>query len=73
MYFNNISGKTTLINWLKPKKNAMFQEVTPTVGFNVEMFTKNNINFTIFDMSGQSNYRDLWIEYCKNSDVRDYI
>ena len=28
-------------------------EVTPTVGFQVEELRKNNINFTIFDMSGQ--------------------
>jgi ADP-ribosylation factor-like protein 6 len=27
--------------------------VTPTVGFQVEELRKNNINFTIFDMSGQ--------------------
>lgn len=28
-------------------------EVTPTVGFQVEELKKNNINFTMFDMSGQ--------------------
>ena len=28
-------------------------EVTPTVGFQVDEFKKNNINFTVFDMSGQ--------------------
>ena len=64
------SGKTTLINHLKPKKvcitvyvyisyvkgdviQASTFEVTPTVGFQVEELRKNNINFTIFDMSGQ--------------------
>ncbi len=37
---------------MKPKKNFNIKEVVATVGFNVELFTKNNINFTIFDMSG---------------------
>lgn len=54
------SGKSTLINWIKPKKNAKINLITPTVGYNIEQFEKNNIDFTIFDMSGQSRYRDMW-------------
>lgn len=81
------SGKTTLINHLRPRKvravravrvcavcarvccplmrataaltaslrlwqGAAF-EVTPTVGFNVEGFTKGRLRITCFDMSGQ--------------------
>lgn len=46
------SGKTTLVNHLKPKKSQS-REVVPTIGFQVEEFTKANLNFTIFDMSGQ--------------------
>ena len=38
-------------------------EVTPTVGFQVEEFKKNNLNFTVYDMSGQSRYRSLWEHY----------
>jgi len=53
------SGKTTIINHLKPKKQQS-QEITPTVGFSVEHFSKNNIAFTVFDMSGQSKYRGIW-------------
>ncbi len=59
------SGKTTIINWLKPKKTAT-QEVVPTVGFQVEEFTKANISFTVFDMSGQGRYRKLWEHYYKD-------
>lgn len=45
------SGKSTLINFLKPK--AMQQsELAATVGFKVENFKKGSINFTVFDMSG---------------------
>lgn len=57
-------GKTTLINHIKPKK-ASTNEVTPTVGFQVEEFSKRNLNFTIFDMSGQARYRELWTHYYK--------
>lgn len=46
------SGKTTLVNHLKPKKSQS-REVVPTIGFQVEEFTKANLNFTVFDMSGQ--------------------
>ena len=46
------SGKSTIINVLKPKK-AVVNEVVPTVGFSVEEFAKNNLSFTVFDMSGQ--------------------
>ena len=35
----------------------------PTVGFAVEQFAKDNINFTVFDMSGQGRYRNLWEHY----------
>lgn len=38
-------------------------ETTPTVGFQMEQFTRNNLKFTIFDMSGQSRYRNLWEVY----------
>uniref|UniRef100_K3XBX6 ADP-ribosylation factor-like protein 6 n=1 Tax=Globisporangium ultimum (strain ATCC 200006 / CBS 805.95 / DAOM BR144) TaxID=431595 RepID=K3XBX6_GLOUD len=47
------SGKTTLVNHLKPKKSQA-REVVPTIGFQVEEFTKANLNFTVFDMSGQA-------------------
>jgi len=59
------SGKTTIISHLKPKK-AIAADIVPTVGFNVEEFEKNNISFTIFDMSGQGRYRNLWEHYYKD-------
>ena len=56
------SGKTTIINYLKPNK-AKTIEITPTVGFSVEEFKKNNMTFTVFDMSGAGRYRSLWEHY----------
>jgi len=58
------SGKSTIIAWLKPKK-AVQPEVVPTVGFSVEEFNKNGLAFTVFDMSGQGRYRNLWEHYYK--------
>ena len=40
-------------------------DVVPTVGFAVEEFTKNGLSFTVFDMSGQGRYRNLWEHYYK--------
>jgi hypothetical protein len=35
-------------------------EVTPTIGLQVEEFAKGNLNFTVYDMSGQVRvYLDL--------------
>eukprot|EP00128_Syssomonas_multiformis_P002016 Colp12_sorted_trinity150504_noHs@1161 len=56
------SGKTTIINQLKPEK-ATVQDIVPTIGFSVEQFTSNALSFTVFDMSGQGRYRNLWEHY----------
>mmetsp|Transcript_10121 Transcript_10121/g.21335 ORF Transcript_10121/g.21335 Transcript_10121/m.21335 type:complete len:203 (-) Transcript_10121:334-942(-) len=66
------SGKTTIINHIKPKQ-LQSNEVTPTVGFSVEEFAKDNIHFTIFDMSGQSRYRELWEHYYRDVQAIVYV
>mmetsp|Transcript_39610 Transcript_39610/g.62911 ORF Transcript_39610/g.62911 Transcript_39610/m.62911 type:complete len:187 (-) Transcript_39610:129-689(-) len=55
------SGKTTVLNALKPKKASL--DTVPTVGFATEEFQKHGVNFCAFDMSGQSRYRNLWEHY----------
>ncbi|CAK9061401.1 unnamed protein product [Durusdinium trenchii] len=55
------SGKTTVLNALKPKKASL--ETVPTVGFSTEEFQKHGVNFSAIDMSGQSRYRNLWEHY----------
>ncbi|KAM3862241.1 ADP-ribosylation factor-like protein 6 [Diretmus argenteus] len=73
------SGKTTIINHLKPAivsplseewkhvSQAQTQEIVPTIGFNIEKFKSSSLYFTVFDMSGQSRYRNLWEHYYKDS------
>ncbi|XP_060910142.1 ADP-ribosylation factor-like protein 6 isoform X3 [Labrus mixtus] len=60
------SGKTTIINQLKPA-NTPAQEIVPTIGFNIEKFKSSSLSFTVFDMSGQGRYRNLWEHYYKES------
>ena len=60
------SGKSTLVNALRPKKES----IAPTVGFNCEKFDFHGVQFQAFDMSGQGKYRDLWDHHFKDCDVR---
>eukprot|EP01064_Diplonema_japonicum_P037105 TRINITY_DN8614_c0_g1_i4.p1 TRINITY_DN8614_c0_g1~~TRINITY_DN8614_c0_g1_i4.p1 ORF type:complete len:178 (+),score=7.67 TRINITY_DN8614_c0_g1_i4:50-583(+) len=56
------SGKTTIINQLKPTK-ARTDHLEPTVGYSVEQFSKGKVNFTVFDMGGAKKFRQLWSHY----------
>ncbi|XP_011783050.1 PREDICTED: ADP-ribosylation factor-like protein 6 [Colobus angolensis palliatus] len=62
------SGKTTIINKLKPS-NAQSQNILPTIGFSIEKFKSSSLSFTVFDMSGQGRYRNLWEHYYKSGRV----
>lgn len=64
------SGKTTIIERLKPKSRQTI-DVAPTVGFTVEEFDHGALTFTVFDMSGAGKYRMLWEQYY--SDVKAVI
>ncbi|XP_051877809.1 ADP-ribosylation factor-like protein 6 isoform X2 [Pristis pectinata] len=63
------SGKSTIIDRLKPA-GAQVQEITPTIGFNVEKFSTVSLSFTVFDMSGQGRYRYLWEHYYNADKLR---
>jgi ADP-ribosylation factor-like protein 6 len=39
------------------------QDVPVTVGFSLQKFTTDLVNFTVFDMSGSGKYRNLWEHY----------
>lgn len=62
------SGKSSLINALKPARAASY-EVTPTVGFAMERFERGGFTFSVWDMSGASTYRSLWETYYKGVDA----
>ncbi|CAG9466648.1 unnamed protein product [Pedinophyceae sp. YPF-701] len=66
------SGKTTIIESLKPEKlrNA---EVVPTVGFQVEEFSTSGITLTCVDMSGAGKYRALWETYYRDCEAVVFV
>lgn len=59
------SGKTTVLNQLKPEESRV-KNVVPTIGFTMETFSHSSICFSTFDMSGQGRYRNLWEHYYKD-------
>ena len=66
------SGKSTIINQLKPAKSHV-HEINPTVGYSEEGFAKDNLAFTVFDMSGQAKYRSLWEKYYHDIDAVVFV
>eukprot|EP00796_Vickermania_ingenoplastis_P007596 gene7596-5357_t len=61
------SGKTTIMNALKPEEHRA-QNISATIGYNVETFQKGKVKFTAFDMGGAKKFRDLWSSYYQNVD-----
>uniref|UniRef100_A0A667WVX2 ADP-ribosylation factor-like protein 6 n=1 Tax=Myripristis murdjan TaxID=586833 RepID=A0A667WVX2_9TELE len=66
------SGKSTIINQLKPS-NAQTQDIVPTIGFSIEKFKTSSLSFTVFDMSGQGRYRNLWEHYYKEGQAIIFV
>ncbi|KAI9793150.1 MAG: Arf GTPase arl1, partial [Piccolia ochrophora] len=58
------AGKTTLLYRLK-----IGEVVTtiPTIGFNVESVTYQNLNFNVWDLGGQTSIRPYWRCYYANT------
>jgi small GTP-binding protein len=53
------AGKTTILSRLIDPEH-LNTDITPTIGFQKQKFTRNDITFEVLDMSGESKYRDLW-------------
>uniref|UniRef100_A0A673HZR4 ADP-ribosylation factor-like protein 6 n=1 Tax=Sinocyclocheilus rhinocerous TaxID=307959 RepID=A0A673HZR4_9TELE len=76
------SGKTTIINQLKPSILFLYihlisvlyaQDIVPTIGFSIEKFKTSSLSFTVFDMSGQGRYRNLWEHYYKEGQAIIFV
>lgn len=68
------SGKTTLVNCLRPEKDKEKFEVVPTVGFSVERFTVYKTKLTVVDMSGDlKKYKSLWECYYEDTDAVIFV
>ena len=59
------AGKTTFVLRLK---EGRFRRPKPTVGISFEQITIGDVNFTVFDLSGQKSFRQaLWKSYVLSS------
>lgn len=45
----------------------------PTIGFNVEKVKFKNVEFTLWDIGGQTHIRRLWNYYFDNTDAIIYM
>ncbi|MEA2070504.1 MAG: Arf family protein [Asgard group archaeon] len=64
------AGKTTMLNYLKFEKNV---ETLPTIGVNVEVLKRENINLSIFDLGGQRHFRNLWPTLMKGASAIIFV
>ena len=64
------AGKTTILYQMKLNESITS---VPTVGFNVEEVNYKGLQFTVWDIGGQSKLRDLWHHYYSGSDAVIYV
>jgi ADP-ribosylation factor-like protein 8 len=48
-------------------------QTTPTIGLDVKVIKKGHVNIKIWDLSGQSRYRNEWSRYCAGSDCLIFV
>lgn len=64
------AGKTTMLYKIKLGETA---STVPTIGFNVEKVKYKNVEFTLWDIGGQTKIRNLWKFYYDNTDAIIYM
>jgi len=64
------AGKTSLL--YRVKTNEIVTTI-PTIGFNVELVTVNNVNLTVWDLGGQDKVRSLWHHYFQSMQGLIYV
>jgi ADP-ribosylation factor protein 1 len=64
------SGKTTILYKIKLNEEVA---TIPTIGFNVETLTHNNVDLTIWDVGGSDRIRILWRHYYANTKAIIYV
>ena len=64
------AGKTTVLYQFRLGETIT---TIPTIGFNVETVQYKNVNFTVWDIGGQSKIRPLWRHYYSNVDCVIFV
>jgi len=59
------AGKTTILYKLHSPNRVI--RTIPTIGFNVETVVYKNLNFSVWDLGGQTNIRPYWRCYYANT------
>lgn len=64
------SGKSTIVNKILPEgERAKNNEITPTIGFQIQSIEISNHLITIWDIGGQNTLRPFWDNYFDKTDV----
>lgn len=64
------AGKTTIMYKLKLNETI---ETVPTISFNHEVVKYKNIEFKIWDLAGQDNFRKYWKSYYQGTKAIIYV
>eukprot|EP00736_Rhodelphis_marinus_P005280 Rmarinus@m.13250 len=64
------AGKTTILYKLHMGEVV---KTVPTIGFNVETITYNNLTFQVWDLGGQTSIRPYWRCYYQNTQAIIYV
>eukprot|EP00053_Salpingoeca_punica_P003809 m.45295 g.45295 ORF g.45295 m.45295 type:complete len:182 (+) comp12429_c0_seq1:297-842(+) len=64
------AGKTTILYRLQVGEVVT---TIPTIGFNVETVTYNNLKFQVWDLGGQTSIRPYWRCYYSNTDAVIFV
>ncbi|XP_064635369.1 ADP-ribosylation factor-like protein 1 [Lineus longissimus] len=64
------AGKTTILYRLQVGEVVT---TIPTIGFNVETVTHENLKFQVWDLGGQTSIRPYWRCYYSNTDAILYV
>jgi ADP-ribosylation factor-like protein 1 len=65
------AGKTTILYKLYAPNRII--RTTPTIGFNIESVTYQNLNFSVWDLGGQTSIRPYWRCYYNNTNAVIYV
>uniref|UniRef100_A0A8D2QRN3 ADP-ribosylation factor-like protein 8B n=1 Tax=Zosterops lateralis melanops TaxID=1220523 RepID=A0A8D2QRN3_ZOSLA len=50
-----------------------FEDMIPTVGFNMRKITKGNVTIKVWDIGGQPRFRSMWERYCRGVNAVVYM
>ena len=65
------AGKTTILYRLQVDEEI--GQTVPTIGFNVETLSYQNIKFQVWDLGGQTSIRPYWRCYYPNTDAIIFV